>query len=383
MKRLFLILSLFLLTFPLIHAERVLVDELYYDLDDTDMTAGVWANNGYNKEILVIPSQISYNGKVYTVTSIGESSFEGCSSLRSVQIPNSVTSIGSNAFLACSSLTEINLPNSITTIGDWAFDGCGSLETIEIPNSVTSIGKGAFMGCNSLTSIAIPNSIVSIGNRIFEDCSSLTSVVIPTSVTSIGNSAFCGCSSLTNVNIPNSVVIIDIMAFYGCSSLTSVIIPNSVTSIDNGAFDNCSSMTKLVIGESVTQYGAEVFDECKALEAIYNLSNTPIGNYSIFDTSIYSTCTLYIPEGEEVLQQYKMTVPWSYFDNIVQLKADEFPTSGLEEIKSPVVSTDAISFAFDVYNLQGVLVKRNASQEDLQSLPKGIYIYDGKKILIK
>lgn len=37
----------------------------------------------------------------------------------------------------------------------------------------------------------------------------------------------------------------------------------------------------------------------------------------------------------------------------------------------------------DVYNLQGILVKRNATVEDLHSLPAGIYIMSGKKILVK
>ena len=63
-------------------------------------------SNEYAGDV-VIPSSVDYNGTTYSVTSIGESAFEGCSSLTSVVIGNSVTSIGSSAFSGCSRLTEI------------------------------------------------------------------------------------------------------------------------------------------------------------------------------------------------------------------------------------------------------------------------------------
>ena len=231
-----------------------------------------------------------------SVTTIGEYAFYYCSSLTSITIPNSVTSIGRSAFAWCESLTSITIPNSVTSIGDYAFNRCSSLTSITIPNGVTSIGDDTFFKCSSLTSITIPNSVTSIGDGTFACCSSLTSITIPNSVTSIGRSAFWSCSSLTSITIPNSVTSIGSQAFYGCSSLKSITIPNSVTSIGSQAFDGCSSLTSITIPNSVTSIGSYAFSDCSNLTSItIPNSVTSIGG-SAFDgcsslTSVYCKAT--------------------------------------------------------------------------------------------
>ena len=118
-----------------------------------------------------------------TVTSIGvlnsgmlEGPFEGCTSLSEVEIPNSVTVIGECAFNHCTALENIEIPSSVTRIGGAAFNNCTSLTSIVIGNSVTSIGNYAFEGCTGLKSIEIPNSVTSIGGGAFSGCIGLTSI---------------------------------------------------------------------------------------------------------------------------------------------------------------------------------------------------------------
>ena len=243
-------------------------DGIYYNLNISDRTATVTSGDYKNKRDIIIPSSVFYANQELPVSAIGSSAFYGCSSLVSIEMPNSVTSIGYDSFRGCSSLVSIEIPNSVTVIGISAFEECSSLVSIEIPNSVTSIGYSAFSGCSSLVSIEIPQSVTDIGDAAFAGCSSLVSIEIPNSVTSIGYSAFSRCSSLVSIEIPNSVTDIGEYAFRGCSSLVSIEIPNSVTGIGEFAFSGCSSLVSIEIPQSVKTIGYEAFDKCSSLKKL-------------------------------------------------------------------------------------------------------------------
>ena len=270
MKKIFTLSLALIACAGTIFAEKVQIGDLYYNLNAASHMAEVTSQNSHypywSTSITEanIPQSVTFNAVTYSVTSIGESAFSGCSGLANITIPNSVTSIGDYVFKGCSSLTSITIPISVTSIGSYTFEGCTGLTSVSIPNSVTSIGDWAFAYCSGLTmpiyndhvfaymptsysgAYAIPDGIESIAGGAFRDCSGLTSVSIPNSVTSIGHQAFWGCSSLISVNIPNSVTSIGACVFKGCSSLTSIAIPISVTSIGGSVFSECSSLTSVV-----------------------------------------------------------------------------------------------------------------------------------------
>ena len=189
----------------------------------------------------------------------------GC---KNSQIPNSVTSLGDKSFSGCSSLTAITIPNSVKSLGVDCFLGCSSLTSITIPNSVRRLGDYCFYDCSSLASITIPNSVKSLGYKCFFGCSSLTAITIPNSVTSLGGSCFYDCSSLTSITIPNSVLSLGCFCFYGCSSLTAIyMLPSIPPSADYNTFDNTPLETVYVVDEDAKK-AYQIRNPWKAYEIV-------------------------------------------------------------------------------------------------------------------
>ncbi len=248
-----------------------------------------------------------------SVTSIGASAFEYCSSLKSVTIGKSVESIGDYAFLLCDGLEQIVIPDSVVRIGNQAFDGCLSLKSVTVGSGVEEIGQYAFDYCGSLESITVSPSnktFHSSGNCLIEtETKKLVkggkTSVIPSdgSVEVIGNSAFYYCSSLESIIIPDTVLVIEDYAFDGCESLKNVIIPDSVTIIGGSAFSYCASLESVKIGSSVEEIGGNAFYDCYSLKEI-NIpdSVTNIG-YEAF-AYCSSVETLTIGSGVEEIGDY-------------------------------------------------------------------------------
>ena len=244
------------------------------------------------------------------------------------------------------------------------------IKQVIIDDGVTTIGYSAFYRCSSLTSVTIPNSVTEIGVGAFSGCSSLTSVTIPSSVTTIWHSAFANCSSLTSVTIPSSVTTIWHSAFYGCSSLTSVTIPNSVTTIGEEAFRDCSSLTSITIPNSVTTIGVEAFSGCKNIKQITSEAVTPPGcSRYTFKGVNTRECKLIVPQNS--IDAYKKADGWKEFFLI------EGTTTGI--INNIYNKTENV----DVYTIDGIKRLSKANVNEINALPKGIYIINGKKIIIK
>lgn len=188
------------------------------------------------------------NGTLETVKigkgEIGNSAFNGCPNLATVELGNGVTSIGKNAFLRCTALTSISIGSGVTSIESGAFNGCTALTN-------ANIGSGA------------------IGANAFQDCSRLANVTLGDGVTSIGANAFLRCEALTSMNIGSSVRTIENYAFSGCTALEEVTI--SAAQIGNQAFRSAKALKKVTLGDDVVTIPAGAFSNC----GLGNKNNSP------------------------------------------------------------------------------------------------------------
>ncbi len=432
------------------------VEGIYYDFVSVpDFTCKVSSSpNGKYSGDIIIPEYVTYNNRQVKVISI-DGAFKGCSSLTSINLPNSVTTIGAETFYGCSSLTSINIPNSVTTIGAYAFSYCSSLTSINIPNSVTTIEEYTFRNCSSLTSINIPNSVTIIEEYAFRDCSSLTSINIPNSVTTIEEYVFYGCSSLENIHLSCNLTTLYPGSFYNCNALSSLTIPGQTAKlvlyhyfndIDRELFYKCDKLNELILEHGVEplsalySYGSSIlasysYSKCDLIffSEILQRKNGIITDYKIlpiqratidrelsnkirldalehytmgehitmnqvdlsYSTNLESIiCTAEVPPTgmggltnlqyanvmvkvpKESLDAYKKADGWKNFWNIESI--DE--TGGITDVAS---DEGNVIGDYVVYNLQGVMVLKTVQREDLMKLPAGLYIVNGKKMLIK
>lgn len=371
-------------------AESIILEGIRYETDNYEKTARVvpFDDKQYSGD-LTIPASFEYNGTNYTVTEVDysifyenalitsvnlqallkdEVSFYNCTGLVSVSLPDGMTELRST-FEGCTSLKEVRLPEDLQRIGYGVFMGCSSLERITIPASVKAIDSSdgftgctslrelsfadskdsliigyalssvpiehlyvgrdlsysyfdclwntqtlktaevagqakkiisdMFNGCTALSNVTIGKNINFIGNHAFNQCTSLTSVTIPSEVDSIGWNAFSGCTGMQSVNIEEGVTTVAHSMFSECTSLSEVSLPSSLTTIGERAFYQCA-VKDIVLPASVDSIGMFAFSGCAGLQTVKFPANLKKISISAFeDCSLLSSIEL--PDGLEYI----------------------------------------------------------------------------------
>ena len=216
-------------------------------------------NNGNEITTINIPDNI---------TSIGNSAFSGCTSIKDIQISNNVTYIGTAAFSSCTSLNNIKLPinTSYTTISDNLLNGCSNLQSIEIPKYITRINNGALSNCNFLD-LSIPGNVTYIGMGAFSNNYNLKNITLNEGIEYIG-SQFIRGALITEINIPDSVKTLSETVLHYCPKLKKISIGKGITKIPKSMLYATNNVEEITVKGNVTEIEASAFADVTALKKL-------------------------------------------------------------------------------------------------------------------
>ena len=118
--------------------------------------------------------------------------------------PDEYSDLGT--FQNCTTLKSIYIPDTVERIEDYAFDGCTNLESVRFSENLHLINGCAFRNCTSLKSLFLKNnnSTLSLERNAFENCISLTEIYFPLNVIcwTSGDNCIKNCVSLKKIYIP-------------------------------------------------------------------------------------------------------------------------------------------------------------------------------------
>ena len=162
---------------------------------------------------IVIPASVVEVGRNLWNETGGGGAFQNCTALTSVVFEgDNLSKINLNTFNGCSALSSIELPESLEKIEYNAFDDCSALKSIVIPDKVTYIGEGAFNYCSGLQEAYIGDGVTEIAAKAFAECTALKTVVIGKSIQRIGDQAFNTRSSWDQMTLEKITVLFDDIA---------------------------------------------------------------------------------------------------------------------------------------------------------------------------
>lgn len=260
---------------------------------------------------------------------------------------------------------DLSDARKITLMGRW--------DTPKFKALTTALGNNASATASNsvLESIDMSNAEIAVATNlsadfpgpifgtvvrgIFRKCTALTEVIMPAADQAANfrsfEGAFNGCSALTAIDLK------------GCTGLNNT----------NEAFYGCEALEKVVLPGNF-KFGSDTFDRCEALKQIdwtsFEGTEAPAFKMNSLPT-LGKALTITVPAA--AYDSFVANTSW----NSYTIVAD-----GQSALTTITADADAQS-ARTVYDFSGRQVTVLAPGQDVNTLPAGLYIVGGRKVLVK
>ena len=260
--------------------------------------------------------------------------------IKKVVVEEGVTSLGEYIFWDCSNLTEVKLSNSLTTLRKECFKHCTALKSIILPDNISMIDESAFEECNALETVTFPKSLKEVSTKAFYNCNLKKVDLSQTQVETIGMGAFAHNAQCEEVYLPKTL-----KTFEG---------------EDEGAFSSCG----------VKKAVCSAVEPPKTISGVYDFitgekKTDPVEWVDIF-TGFDENFVLEVPAGSE--DKYRSANGWKNAANNI--------ATGIRGVK-------ASQGKVGVYDITGKRYMNHADAQTVNTLQRGVYIINGKKVLVK
>lgn len=332
---------------------------------DKTCQAGMIVNgyNSYDKNceaLCIIPSVASG----MTVTTIGSEAFSGSYNMKEVVIPATVEQIGNYAFFCCN-LAKVTVLASVPPVAtDKSLRKFATGSEMDYPTATLYVPYGTKSKYETATGWNLFSNIVEMEPETFSESGVTYEQNAEDEVAFVGDS-----SAKSSYEIPATVnhdgkeykvTAIAADAFKGDEALTSVMIPEGVDVIGAGAFAGCKNLADIFVkAEKPATIAAAL-----SRGLIHKANGQTVDTFDGVDKT---TCVLHVLA--QSLELYRQAEGWKEFQHIVA-----FDPVGIS-------NTSAAATSFDVYTTAGVLVRQQTTTT--QGLPAGVYIVNGRKMVVK
>ena len=196
--------------------------------------------------------------------------------------PDSFKEIWGNAFKDCKNLEKVDL-NKTTSIGDMSFENCTKLSSIVLPNTLVELGTYVFSGCTLLNNIKMPSNPIEITNTFIYGSGYYNDVKNwENGILYVDNYLITTNNDLLkqqSINVKEGTIVIAINAFTNNGKyLKSIVLPEGLKIIGSSAFSSLSSLSQINIPSSVISIGNNAF---VSTDLYKNQSNWENGGFYI------------------------------------------------------------------------------------------------------